>query len=198
MKNSKEKLGFFGGSFDPIHFGHINLALEIQEKFQLDKVLFCPAYMNPKKLENREIMSVHHRLEMVKIAIQDIPCFECIDIEAKCQAPSYTVETLKLLNELYPNGKLYLILGLDAANQFSEWKNPSEILSFATPVVGLRASPISSQKLTDPLAFKMEVVKTRLLDISSTDVRDRIKKNSYIKHLVPSKVVDYIYQNKLY
>lgn len=193
-----KKIGFYGGSFNPIHFGHLNLALEISEKHQLTKVLFSPAFIPPQKLRDEDLLSIDHRLQMTKLAISDIPHFELSDLEAKRQEISYTVDALKELKELYPDSELYLILGFDALHEFSSWKNPGEILSLAQPLTGSRETLNLDPNFKYRQEFQKGMTKTPLLDISSSEIRKRIQKNVYIKHLVPSKVVDYIYEHHLY
>lgn len=192
------KIGFFGGSFDPIHFGHINMALEIAEKHELDKVLFCPANENPLKSRENLPVSVVHRLKMVELAISDIPEFELLDYEAAKGGASYTVDTLKWLKKRNPSNKFYLILGLDTLASFTHWKNPDEILSIATPLIGLRDYDRLDKSLKYYKIFEKGLTKTRLLDISSTVIRQRVEQEKYVRHLMPPKVVDYIYQNRIY
>lgn len=193
-----KKLGFYGGSFDPIHFGHINLALEISEKHGLDKVLFCPANISPFKKINFEPLPVYHRVLMTELAIEDINSFEVIDLEAKREEISYTVDTLRELKGIYPEHEIFLILGMDMVHNFSKWKNPEEILSLAKPLVGMRNNEELDPGIDYCSFFEKGLTKTRTLDISSTEIRQRIQLKNYIRHLVPSKVVDYIYENKLY
>ncbi len=193
-----KKLGFYGGSFDPIHFGHINLALEISEKHQLDKVLFCPANISPFKKKDFEPIAVSQRILMTELAIEDINHFELIDIEAKREGFSYTVETLREIKDIYPEYEIFLILGMDMVQNFSKWKNPREILSLASPLVGMRHHESLNPDMNYYSYFEKGLTKTKTLDISSTEIRQRIQLKKYIRHLVPSKVVDYIYENKLY
>ncbi|HRD55184.1 MAG TPA: nicotinate-nucleotide adenylyltransferase [Parachlamydiaceae bacterium] len=193
-----KKIGFFGGSFDPIHFGHLNLALEIKEAKNLDEVIFCPAYINPNKEPNDKGASIEERFQMVKFAIEGIDYFKASDIEAKREGISYTVDTLETLAKENKEAQIFLILGLDAAANFSSWKDPEKILSLATPLIGLRDFSSLDQNLKYYPVFKKGLVKTHLLDISSTEIRRRLQLKLYIRHLVPSKVVDYIYEHHLY
>ena len=194
-----KKIGYYGGSFDPIHFGHINLALEMAEIHGLDCVLFCPANVNPHK--DRDFISAtsSEKLKMVEVAIEDIPHFKCIDLEIKRGGISYTVDTLKELKLKFKEDQLFLILGLDSALDFPNWKNPDEILTLATPLIGYRENNQENSDLSNHLnLLKKNLTKTSLLDISSSKIRQRIAHGKYIRHLVPSKVVDYIYENQLY
>jgi nicotinate-nucleotide adenylyltransferase len=192
------KVGFFGGTFDPIHFGHINLALEMLEKHGLNKILFCPASENPLKSRDNLPIDATHRLKMTQLALQDIPEFELLDYEAANGGVSYTVETLRWLKSNNPTDNYYLILGLDNVASFVHWKNPDEILNLATPLVGLRDYDRLDKNVVYYKNFEKGVTKTRLLDISSTVIRQRIQEEKYIGHLAPPKVVDYIYHNHIY
>lgn len=194
----KKKIGFFGGSFDPIHFGHLNLALEIKQAKNLDEVVFCPTYINPTKQSNDKGASIEERLEMIKLATDGIDHFRVSDIEAKRQGISYTVDTLETLTKENQDAQIFLILGLDAALGIANWKDPEKILSLATPLIGLRDSKSLDENLKYYTVLKKGLVETRLLDISSTEIRKRLQLKLYIRHLVPSKVVDYIYQHHLY
>ncbi len=193
-----KRIGFYGGSFDPIHFGHINLALEMAEKHQLDKVFMCPANISPNKERDFTPTEAIHKLKMVELAIEDIKEFELLDSEIKRGGISFTVDTLNQLKKENPHDQFFLILGQDTLSGFLKWKNPGEILSLASPLIGMReGSPLNiDEKYYN--YFEKGITKTRLLDISSTEIRRRIQLKNYIRHLVPSKVVDYIYENRLY
>lgn len=193
-----KKIGFYGGSFNPIHFGHINLCLEMAEKHSLDTVLLCPSNISPGKSIDYSTPGPSHRLKMVELAIEDIPHFSVYDYEIEKGGISYTVDTLRELKRTYTNDQLFLILGTDAAQHFSRWKSPEEIFHLATPLVGLRENDPRENEALDKKFFENGVTKTRLLDISSTEIRQRIQNKMYIRHLVPSKVVDYICANQLY
>jgi len=193
-----KKIGFYGGSFDPVHFGHINLCLEIAEKHQLDKVLICPANISPNKKRDSPPVSKDHRLKMTALAIEDIKDFQLIDNEIKRAGISYTVDTLNELKKIYPEDHFFLILGLDTFKDFSTWKNPDEILKLAEPLIGARDFIQLDPHLKYFDDFKKGMTKTQMFDISSTEIRKRIQEKKYIGHLLPAKVVDYIYDNGLY
>lgn len=200
----KKNVGIYGGTFDPLHFGHINLALGIMEAQSLDEVWFCPAKINPHKVEHRNPVSTKHRMAMLKLALQDIPHIKILDIEVKRNGPSYMIDTLRELiekKEEYPcNFKL--ILGDDAIPGFFKWREPKEIVRLVPLLVGRRFPDIKPIELEgDPEicgAIQKGFTPTHIFDISSTEIRERIHNKLYIGHLVPSKVVDYIYTNHLY
>lgn len=198
-------IGIYGGTFDPIHLGHLNLALEILEIHHLDEIWFCPTNVNPHKQQTKSV-PIHHRLEMVKLAIQGIPNFSILEVEAHREGPSYTIDTLRELckkEELQENPKSFrLILGDDAIPHFSYWREPEEIIKLAPILIGRR----SCNSLLPELNAAPEIVQaiekgftsTRVLDISSTAIRKRLISGLYCGHLLPGKVMDYIYANKLY
>jgi nicotinate-nucleotide adenylyltransferase len=198
-------VGIYGGTFDPIHFGHINLALEIMEYHQLDEVWFCPANNNPHK---QEIISAtaEHRLAMLELALADLPDFGILPNELERPGPSYTIDTLKeLVNEenetSYPS-KFYLILGEDSVPGFYRWREPAEIIKLAPPLVGKRFFSEKSLELEGNPEITEALLKgmtpTRLMEISATQIRDRVRKGLYIGHLLPAKVAEYIGHNRLY
>ncbi len=189
----KNEVGFFGGSFDPIHFGHINLALAMLETHGLKEILFCPAFCSPFKLESPPLASPQDRLAMLKAALKEIPQFKVLSIEIDRGGPSYTIDTL---TELQKKGnQLRLILSGEAAAHFDRWKEAEALIRLAPPLVGTRRGG-SSENL--PEKFKKGLTPTRVLEISSTEIRERIKQKLYCGHLVPAKALDYIHANQLY
>jgi len=166
----KKSVGFFGGSFDPIHFGHITLAVQLMESHKLDEILFCPAFCSPFKKSTPPVASGKHRLAMLKLAL-DIPQFKITTIELDQAGPSYTIDTIRALQI----EGVRLILSEEAAAHLSKWKDTEQLLRLAPPLIGPREVPISS-----------------------TDIRARLKKKLYCGHLVPAKVLEYIHKHRLY
>lgn len=202
--NQKKNTGIYGGTFDPIHFGHISLALEMMEKKGLDEVWFIPANTNPFK-SNALSTSNEHRLNMLKLAIEDIPNFFINEIELQREGPSYTIETLRALKSqegTNHQNHYFLIIGEDAAEDFSKWRNPEEIISLATILVGGRISSTTFKDKNGVSNIQKALdngrTPTRILEISSTEIRDRVSKGLYCGHLLPRKVLDYIILNDLY
>ncbi len=194
MKSLKT-IGIFGGSFDPIHFGHINLAVQLQENHNLDEVLFCPAFCSPFKTSSPPIASPQHRLAMLKLALDEIPHFRISSIELDRGGPSFTIDTLRTLHS--ENIKLRLILSEDAIARFDQWKEAGDLVRLAPPLIGTRRE---SPQIRGPLSevLKRGFTPTRIMEISSTDIRDRLQKKLYCGHLVPAKVLDYIKLHHLY
>lgn len=192
--------GFLGGTFDPIHYGHLNLALEIFERYELNRVFFCPSNHSPGKTQ-KPFASPAHRLAMVRLAIEPIPAFSLIDLELQRPGPSYTFETIRRLKAQYPEVHFRLILGEDLLQELANWKEIEQLLQLAPPIIGTRHQKLPPTLLPlPPFLEKIEEGLTLipLLDISSSEVRERLKKSRYCGHLLPVKVLDYIQQNHLY
>ncbi len=177
-------IGIFGGTFDPIHFGHINLALEIKERCDLSQIWFVPTNVSPFR-KGQTQTPAEQRLEMVKLAIADIKNFCCLDVEVKRAPPSYTIETIELLEKEHPNKKFALILSDDVYAHFAVWKDAKKIREKVKLLIGRRN-------------WSKDTIPTSIMEISGTKIRNRIQKRLYCDHLVPPKVLDYIYQNQLY
>ncbi|MCH9608901.1 MAG: Nicotinate-nucleotide adenylyltransferase [Chlamydiales bacterium] len=178
-------IGLFGGTFDPIHFGHLNLALEIKEKCGLSEVWFIPSHTSPFKQDKNGQNAPLDRLEMVKRALEEVPGCFCLDIEVKRPPPSYTIETIEELEKEYPNKKFALILSDETYAHFSSWKEGEKIKKKVKILVGNRTATKGA-------------VSTAVMEISSTEIRHRLKKKLYCGHLVPGKVLDFIDENNLY
>ncbi|MFH1288486.1 MAG: nicotinate-nucleotide adenylyltransferase [bacterium] len=199
-KNKKIRLiGIFGGTFNPIHNGHLLIAEDVRERLNLDKVLFIPA-ANPPHKKNNDLAEACHRLEMVKLAIRDNPCFSVSDIEIKRGGMSYSIETIKTLKEIYQKGtELFFIMGADSILEFMAWKEWESLLGLCNFVVAPRpgyeiAEAGSKPVLTENVVF----LKTRMFDTSSTEIRKKIKNKEPIECFVPDAAVKYIRKHKLY
>ncbi len=197
------KKGFYGGTFNPIHFGHINLALQMKEQHGLDEILICPAAQSPfKEVE----VSVEHRFAMAKLAIEGIPGFKILDLEAKRLPPSYTIDTLRHLKAQDQNGgahnDYFLIMGGDSPAEFPRWKEPLEILKIAPLLIGKRKIEQDLLPKDAPPWLKEAVKKGEtpmpVFEISGTEIRKRLKHKLYCGHLLPQKVLDYILYSHLY
>ncbi len=187
-------VGIFGGTFDPIHTGHLITAQAVKEIRNLEKIIFVPAFISPHKTEVKTA-SAKHRLEMVKLAIENIPYFEICEIEFDEATISYTVNTLRRLKEKYE--KLELIIGYDNILKFDSWKNPDEILELAKLIV-LQRKLGKEPEVKDKYYRSAIFVETPTIEISGTDIRERVAKNRPIHFLVPHKVKEYIFNFNLY
>lgn len=199
MKNT---VGFFGGTFDPVHFGHINLAIQMLEAHKLDRVVFCPARYSPLKESQLPSASEEHRLNMVKLAISPIPQFILIDWEVQKEGPSYTIDVIRFLKKTTQDTEFRLILGEDSLVDLPRWKDVEALLSLAPPLVGSRHLYIENNLSLLPASMrewiKKGMTQIPIMDVSSTGLRERLFQGLYCGHLIPAKVLDYIQENQLY
>lgn len=197
-----KKYGIFGGSFNPIHYGHLMICEYIKEEMGLDKVIFIPTGNPPhKEIE----VSAKDRYEMVKTAISPNPDFEISDIETTRVKLSYTVDTIRELKEIYKEEKLYFIIGMDSLFQLKTWKKIKDLSSEIEFVVAKRPGYLDDEKINREIKYlkenfgtKIILVETPLYEISSTDLRDRIKKGKSLRYLIPKKVLNYIEESEFY
>lgn len=196
-------LGIFGGSFNPIHTGHLLLAEYIREEFNLRKIIFIPAGNPPHKSANG-MLPAKQRYEMVKLAIGKNPFFDVSDIEIKREGKSYTSDTLKDLKREYPDEELYFICGSDSIIQFPTWHEFVTIFELANIIVAGRAN-IAEDVLDNTISEFGEKYKARIfcsgaphIEISSSEIRNRIRKGLSVRYMVPEAVAEYIEKNSLY
>lgn len=202
MEDKDMKIGLMGGSFDPIHNGHLVLAEQVRTRFQMDKIIFVPSGIPPHKTT---VVSKEHRYEMTKLAIEDNPYFEISTIELDQDDKTYTIDTVKKIKEIYgASTEVYFITGADAMIDLPNWKNFEELVSLCKFIgstrPGIDDSELFGQIDSIVKNFKADITITQVpaLAISSTDIRRRVKYNLSIKYLLPSKTEDYIYKNCLY
>lgn len=187
-------VGIYGGTFDPVHVGHIITAQRVLEKRNLEKIIFIPAYISPLKTD-KKYAPPEHRFKMLELALEDNENFITSDIELKRKNVSYTIDTLKELKKTYD--EIELIIGYDNLLVFHKWHKPDEILELCKLVVLHRKVDIEPKEKN--IYFdKAEILDTPTIEISSTEIRERIEKNLPIDFLVPLKVKEYIYTNGLY
>ena len=186
------KIGILGGTFNPIHTGHLILAEEVREKLALDKVIFVPAYLPPHK-DNTEIIPASDRYNMVRLAIKTNRFFSVSDIEIKRDGRSYTIDTLRDFKRIYPRDELYFIIGSDLLKYLNDWKDLSEIIKMVKFIVATRPGyPL------EEIPSYISTMAIRAVDISAFEIRACIKKNKSFRYLVPDVVVDYINKKRLY
>lgn len=191
MPPRRPRLGILGGSFNPIHHGHLIVATRVAEALGLERVLVIPAARAPLK-DPRELAPARDRWEMVKRAIRGDPLFEACDLELRRGGISYTVETLRELQRRRP-ADYRLILGADAARLLPRWKEVGEVLRLARIAVAARPGDGTVQGLP-----KKDIVEVPLLEISGTEIRDRVRRGLSIRYLVPAPVERYIHRRGLY
>ena len=187
------RLGVYGGSFDPPHLGHLLPVIDAAEQLELDGVRFVPAAVQPLKV-GRASASPADRLAMTERLVQGIPGFSVDPAEIDRPGLSYTVDTLAGLAEANPGAELFLLLGADAFVLFEQWREPERIRTLATVVVMVRGA----SALTLPAGSEMQVLQSRRVDISSTELRARVRDGRTIRGFVPDAVADYIAEHRLY
>lgn len=196
MKKNNRQIGIFGGTFDPIHLGHLIVAEIILEELQLDEIWFLPARYHILKSEDR-VSNPQHRLKMVELAVEGNPHFKVRDEEIKKNKISKTFETISNFKQLYPEYIFYFLVGIDAVNTFDKWYRIEDLFKIAT-IVTFGRPPFRLNEIGEKYVEFCKFVKVPLIEISSTQIRGRIKAGKSIRYFVPEKVEHYIYQNKLY
>lgn len=197
-----EKLGIMGGTFDPIHDGHLLIAQSAAEEFGLDQVLFLPTGKSPHKQEGR-VTNPMVRCDMVRIAIQDNPAFAMSVFEAQNDKINYTYLTLQKFHQMYQNASFYFIMGEDSLDDFQNWSNPKEICRLSTILVAVRGSGI--EKIKTKIERAKEIYDARMhmlhapgFSISSREIRKRVRMGKSIRYMVPKEVESYIKNHSLY
>ena len=203
-KCENKKVGIMGGTFDPIHIGHLILAEKAYEQFDLNKVLIMPSGNPPHKKNRKGLGSMEERIEMVRLAIKNNPHFEISLVESMDEGYSYTNNTLDNLKRTNQNTEYFFIMGADSLFSFEKWKEPKEICKKCTLVVATR-DDISITKLDSQIIYlkekfnaKIEKLKTYNIDISSNSIRQLIKEEKTIKYYVPDLVINYIEKKGIY
>lgn len=168
-----KRIGIVGGTFDPPHLGHVFMAIQLKEKHRLDHLLFIPAGQNPKKI-GKKTASKKQRLKMLQIALKGVPdaSIDCCELER--EGPSYMIDTIEILKEKYPKARFFLLIGQDLEEEIASWKRADELLSQVTLLIAPRT------------------------DISSTEVRKRLKAHKYVGHLIDKAVLHYIQKEGIY
>jgi nicotinate-nucleotide adenylyltransferase len=199
------RIGIFGGTFDPVHWGHLILAEQCREQAQLDEVWFVPAAQHPFKLDQRGA-PFEHRLEMLRLATTKVDRFKLDEIERGLPAPNYTANTLSALAQRHPGNEWFFLAGGDALEELPTWHEPARITSQATLVAMARPghpipSPIELRQrlsLSPPATLNLQVVDVPLIDLSSRDIRRRVASGHSIRFMLPQLVEEFIAQKRLY
>lgn len=197
------RIGVYGGTFDPVHLGHLILAETCREQARLDRVIFIPAGLPPHK-QDREFTPGNARAEMLEFAIAGHPEFSVDRSEIKRSGPSYTVETLRSLRQDHPNDELFLLMGADSLAEFPLWKDPREIASLASLIVvnrGSQAPPdldLLIAHVGESAVARIQLVAMPGIDISASDIRRRAQQGGSLRYLVPRAVERYIVEHHLY
>jgi len=216
-----QRLGILGGTFNPIHYGHLAAAEEVLDRLKLDRVLFIPSYLPPHKLEE-DVPSAAQRMEMVRLAISGNAHFESSELEIKRGGTSYTIDTIEALLHTYPGAELYFITGLDTFLEIQTWHDWEKLLTQCCFVVlsrpGYRFADMMKidfmkraekelialdrgdmkHALIRSNTFTIILETVPLYDISSTDIRQRVKEGRSVKYHLPEAVEIYIMNKRLY
>lgn len=188
-----EKIGILGGSFNPVHIGHIMVASYLTQWKIVDRVWLTLSPRNPLKSSDG-LLSDLQRLAMLRIACKDLPGIEICDIELSMPRPSYTINTLKVLSKRYPQTRFKLIVGSDNWLNFDQWRDYEEILDN----YGVIVYPRPGRPVTNTLVDGMELVQSPAINLSSTFIRAAIEKGRNVSAFLPAGVYDYIVENNLY
>jgi nicotinate-nucleotide adenylyltransferase len=190
------RLGILGGSFDPPHSGHLLAAVDAFEALSLDQLAFIPAGIQPLKLD-RTLASAVHRLAMVRGLVGADSRFVVDSIEAERQGVSFSVDTVLAYAERYPSAELFFLVGTDVIASFPSWRDPGRIAELAEIVVLRRGDELSDSSLAGG-SVPIRQLRTRRIDITSTEIRARVRARQSIHGFVPPAVADYIEANGLY
>ena len=192
-----KKIGIFGGTFDPIHHGHLILARDAAEQLELERVIFIPAAISPHKLE-REPTSPDIRLEMLRAALEGEPLFAFDAMELERPSPSYAVDTMETLRAREPAAEFFYLIGEDNVARLSTWHRFSELSKMVQFVVLERGDAPPSSRPSPHAAGAPRLQVRRHLDISATDIRNRVASGRSIRYLVPRAVETIIRERQLY
>ena len=216
-----QKLGILGGTFNPIHYGHLAAAEEVRDRLKIDRILFIPSYLPPHKFEE-EVPSAVQRLDMVRLATTGNPFFKPSELEINRGGRSFTIDTVDALRQIFPGAELFFIAGLDSFLEIQTWHQWERLLTLCNFVVisrpghhfvdlekisfmesaahelaGLDRGDLQ-QAMVRSVDFTVYLERIPLLDISSTDIRNRVKAGVSVKYLLPDAIETYIITNKLY
>jgi nicotinate-nucleotide adenylyltransferase len=197
------KIGILGGTFDPVHLGHLKIAEEARATLGLSEVILVPAGQ-PLLKPAHPLAPAEHRLQMVRLAVADRPSFRVSAMEIERSGPSYTVETIAELRGQYGReDALFFILGWGSLAQLPEWREPSRLIQLcrlvAVPRPGCPRPDIEALEASIPgLAQRVEFLEKPYIDISASAIRERAARGLSLRHLVPEPVADYIKEHRLY
>lgn len=203
MKAITRRIGILGGTFDPIHVGHLMTAEAVRDEFGLDKVIFVPAAVPPHKMD-QQVTEARHRYLMTVLATNSNPHFDVSPVEMDRPGPSYTIDTIYELKRQYgENTDLFFITGADAIAEIPTWDRIEELLGLCQFIAAARPGFLPNvdnirEYFGELGSARIHRLETPELEISSTNIRDRVKRGFSIKYIVPSAVENYIYKEGLY
>jgi len=202
---TKERIGIVGGSFDPVHLGHLIIAQDAQRQLALSKIVFIPAAIPPHK-QNHQRASEEHRLEMLRLATKEEESFCVSDMELQRGGISYSIDTVENFQKAHPEAELFFLIGSDSLVELHTWNRIEDLLKICTIVTLLRPGEDNkteiAAKIKLPLAARTRlmnhVIDAHRIDISSTEIRQRIKQGESVRFFLPHLVENYIVEQKLY
>jgi nicotinate-nucleotide adenylyltransferase len=189
------RLGIFGGTFNPIHYGHLINAEMIRFDFNLDKVIFVPAKI-PVHKDLAGNVSAEDRYTMTLLAVRGVKEFEVSKIEIDRKGPSYTFATVNEIRSAHPGDSIFLIVGMDSLNEISKWKEPEQLRSVT--LIAMKRPGEEKPMMRDHEPWSVLYAVNPLIDISSTLVRERLRDKKSVRFLLPDAVIEYIYKMGLY
>ncbi|MDE7250790.1 MAG: nicotinate-nucleotide adenylyltransferase [Lachnospiraceae bacterium] len=198
-----KKIGIMGGTFNPIHFGHLLLAEQAMEAYDLDEVLFIPSG-NPYMKDTEPIVNGDIRAKMIELAIDGHPYFRLSSMELERKGPTYTFETLEELKKKNSECTYFFITGADSLLTMETWKNPERIFKNCVVIASVRGTGTEEKirKIATHLIYEYQadvhILPTRFIDLSSSEIRYRIAEGKSVRYMLPEKVREYIYENDLY
>jgi nicotinate-nucleotide adenylyltransferase len=199
-----KEIGILGGTFDPIHIGHTKLGIEAIKQFDLSEIWIIPAF-NPPHKTLKNVTSYEDRVNMIRLAIENLSQFKILEIEKMRGGKSYTSETLKELVSLYPKTRFSFIIGADSLYEIEDWHKPEEVMKFARLLVALRTYDKAYKSLVEQVDYlkekynaDIEIISYNKINISSNEIRSLVSQNKDYSALVEEQVKKYIESNKLY
>ena len=197
------KIGIFGGTFNPIHNAHITIANAFTNELNLDVCYFVPAWLSPfKTVENNEtLISADHRIEMIKLAISERKEFKIDTFEINKKGVSYTINTVNNFKRNFPDAQLFLLAGSDQLNNFKRWKDYLEIIKCVRLCIAERPGYEIDLKIISDLIYENKTpyfINSKIMDISATEIREKILNHQPIDMLVNKKVEMYLTSHKIY
>ena len=194
----EQRIGLFGGTFDPVHNGHLIIAETIRDRCKLDKIFFIPANIHPLK-DNHTIQSARHRLKMLRLAVAKNTGFAVSAFELNRPEVSYSIDTVRHFRSQFPppSHALFFLLGADNVNQFHLWKSPDALVQLCR-FIAFRRPGFQLASEAQRYISHFDFVDAPLLEISATTIREQVKQGFSIRYLVPAALEKYIYANALY
>lgn len=204
MDNPIKRIGVFGGSFNPVHIGHLTIAQDAVEQLELDRLIFMPAAVPPHK-QDKVLADGNHRLEMLRLATESNPGFEVSEMELQRGGVSYTFDTMTQIQNEHPDAELFFIIGLDSLPELHLWRNVNELLELCTVVPFARGGEdptLVTEKIQLSNEWKKRLLERMIriheIEVSSSEIRMRVAEGLSIRYLVPPEVEMYIAEHHLY